>query len=201
MIPLTINTAGSNPDVSTAFVRGLHRFKNTALVAIMGLALMGIAPNALAEDKDKEKKAEEEKALSVTIKRLSLEAAQRVAQATIDECRKQGYQVSVTVVDRAGVPQVMLRDTLAPTISVSISKDKAYTATNFTAPSGGLARLKDSPLYNRDGLAMMAGAVLIEAGGTVYGAVGVSGAPGGDIDESCAKAGAAAIAEDLEMAD
>lgn len=47
----------------------------------------------------------------------------------------------------------------------------------------------------------MAGAVLIEEGGQVYGAVGVSGAPGGEIDESCAKAGAAAIAEDLEMAE
>lgn len=199
MTQLTVNTAGSHPDISTTFMRGLHRFKHTALVSLMGLALISIAPSALAKEGDK--KDDEEKPLSVTIKRLSLEAAQQVAQATIDECRKQGYQVSVTVVDRTGIPQAMLRDTLAPPISVSISKDKAYTATNFTAPSSGLARLKDSPLYNRDGLAMMAGAVLIEAGGVVYGAVGVSGAPGGEIDESCAKAGAAAIAEDLEMAD
>ena len=61
--------------------------------------------------------------------------------------------------------------------------------------------MKGSPLYYRDGLAMIAGGVLIEAGGQVYGAVGVSGAPGGEIDESCAKAGVAAIAEDLEMGD
>jgi uncharacterized protein GlcG (DUF336 family) len=141
----------------------------------------------------------EDAPLSVNVKRLSLETAQRVAQATIDECREQGYQVSVTVVDRNGIPQVMLRDTLGPPVSVGISKDKAYTSANFTAASGGLERMKDSPLYSRDGLAMMAGAVLIEAGGSVYGAVGVSGAPGGEIDESCAIAGVAAVSDDLEM--
>lgn len=139
--------------------------------------------------------------VAVGVKRLSLESAQRIAQATIDECRKQGYQVSVTVVDRNGIPQVMLRDTLGPPVSVSISQDKAYTSANFTAPSGGLERLKDSPLYNRDGLAMVAGGIVVEAGGSVYGAVGVSGAPGGDIDESCAKAGVVVVTEDLEMGD
>lgn len=169
-----------------------HTIKMMAVASIASLAMMGAVPNAMAED---------EAPMSVNVKRLSLESAQRVAQATIDECRKQGYQVSATVVDRNGIPQVMLRDTLGPPISVAISKDKAYTSTNFTAPSSGLTRLKDSPLFNRDGLAIMAGAVLIEAGGQVYGAVGVSGAPGGEIDESCAKAGAAAIAEDLEMAE
>ncbi len=163
--------------------------KNTVGIAVAGLVLASASLNAQAEDAQ----------LSVSVKRLSLESAQRVAQATIDECRKQGYQVTVTVVDRNGVPQVMLRDTLAPPVSVSISEDKAYTSANFMAASGGLDRLKGSPLYYRDGLAMIAGGVLIEAGGQVYGAVGVSGAPGGEIDESCAKAGVAAITEDLEM--
>jgi len=160
-------------------------------VALASLALAGTYMIAQAE----------EAPLSVNVKRLSLESAQRVAQATIDECRKQGYQISVTVVDRNGIPQVMLRDTLGPPVSVPISKDKAYTSANFFSPSGGLDRLKDSPLYNRDGLALMAGAVTIEAGGSVFGAVGVSGAPGGEIDESCAKAGVAAITDDLEMGD
>lgn len=163
--------------------------KSTLLLAVTGLAFTGACLNAHAEDAQ----------LSVSVKRLSLESAQRVAQATINKCRKLGYQVSATVVDRNGIPQVMLRDTLGPPVSVSISKDKAYTSANFFAPSGGLDRLKGSPLYYRDGLAIMAGGVLIEAGGQVYGAVGVSGAPGGEIDESCAKAGVAAITEDLEM--
>jgi len=165
--------------------------KNKIGIAVASLVLAVTGFNVQAEEAQ----------LAVTVKRLSLEAAQRVAQATINECRKQGYQVSVTVVDRNGIPQVLLRDTLGPPVSVSISEDKAYTSANFMAPSGGLERLKDSPLFNRDGLAMIAGGVLIEAGGQVYGAVGVSGAPGGEIDESCAKAGVAAISEDLEMGD
>jgi len=197
MTEFTVHTEESTPEASNDLIRvirnkyGFHMFKNAVLIAVAGLALVGAGLNAQAEDAP----------LSVSVNRLSLESAQRVAQATIAECRKQGYQVSVTVVDRNGIPQVMLRDTLGPPMSVSISKDKAYTSANFTAPSGGLERLKDSPLYYRDGLAMMAGGVLIEGGGQVYGAVGVSGAPGGEIDESCAKAGVVAITEDLEMGD
>lgn len=164
-------------------------FKKALVTATSLFALSFTALPTHAEDAD----------MTVSVQRLSLESATRVAQAAIEECRNQGYQVSVTVVDRNGIPQVMMRDTLAPPVSVGISKDKAYTSANFTAPSGGLNRMKGSPLYHRDGLAMTSGAVLIEAAGSVYGAVGVSGAPGGDIDESCAKAGAAAISEDLEM--
>ena len=166
-------------------------FKKAIGITLSGLVLAATGMSAQAEEAQ----------LSVSVKRLSLESAQRVAQATIAECRKQGYQVSVTVVDRNGIPQVMMRDTLGPPVSVSISQDKAYTSANFMAPSGGLDRMKGSPLYYRDGMAMIAGGVLIEAGGQVYGAVGVSGAPGGEIDESCAKAGVAAITEDLEMGD
>lgn len=165
--------------------------KQTLLASLTGLALATGSINALAD----------EAPLAVEVKRLSVESAQRVAEATIAECRKLGYQVTVTVVDRNGVPQAMLRDTLAPPVSVGISKDKAYTSANFMAASGGLDRMKGSPIYHRDGLTMSAGAVLIEAGGQQFGAVGVSGAPGGDIDEACAKAGVAAIVDDLEMSD
>ena len=164
-------------------------FKKTLSAAVAGLVLSTTALTIHAEDEP----------LSVGIKRLSLDSAMRIAQGTIEECRKQGYQVSVTVVDRNGIPQVMHRDSLAPPVSIGISKDKAYTAANFGSAAGALDRLKGSPLYNRDGLAMMEGGILVEAGGQIYGAVGVSGAPGGDIDESCAKAGIASVVEDLEM--
>lgn len=167
------------------------QLRKTLLTTVTGLALSIAGATVQADDEQ----------LTVSVKRLSLGTASRVAQATIDECRKQGYQVSVTVVDRNGIPQVMMRDTLGPPVSIGISKDKAYTAANFSAASGGLDRMKDSPLFNRDGLAMVAGAVTIEAAGSIYGAVGVSGAPGGEIDESCAKAGVAAVVEDLEMGD
>ena len=164
-------------------------FKKTLSAVVAGLVMSASALTVYAEDEP----------LSVGVKRLSLDSAMRIAQGTIEECRKQGYQVSVTVVDRNGIPQVMHRDSLAPPVSIGISKDKAYTAANFMSPAGALDRLKGSPLYNRDGLAMMQGGILVEAGGVVYGAVGVSGAPGGEIDESCAKAGIASVVEDLEM--
>lgn len=138
-------------------------------------------------------------ALAISVKRLTLEAARKIAHAAIAECRKKGYQVSVTVVDRNGIPQVMERDTVAPPVSAAISKDKAYTTANFSTNTGELTRFKSSPLYYRDGLQMSAGGLLIEAGGHLYGAVGVSGAPGGDIDESCAKAGLDSVLADLEM--
>jgi uncharacterized protein GlcG (DUF336 family) len=164
-------------------------FKKTFVMGVMGFVLAGAGLGVQAEDEP----------MTVGVKRLSLETAQRIVVATIEECRKQGYQVSATVVDRNGIPQVMHRDSLAPPVSIGISKDKAYTAANFGSPSGGLTRMKGSPLYYRDGLAMTEGGLLIEAGGQLYGAVGVSGAPGGDIDASCAKAGIAAVTEDLEM--
>lgn len=162
--------------------------KTTCLLATALIASI-ITTNAYANDGD----------LTVSVKRLTLETARKIAIAAIAECRKQGYQVSVTVVDRNGIPQVMERDTIAPPISAAVSKDKAYTSANFSTPSGEMSRFKDSPLYHRDGLQMSAGGLLIEAGGYIYGAVGVSGAPGGDIDESCAKAGLDSVLVDLEM--
>ena len=77
-------------------------FKKTIGATLLGLVIAGTGLNVKAEEAQ----------LSVSVKRLSLESAQRVAQATIAECRKQGYQISVTVVDRNGVQQVMMRDTL-----------------------------------------------------------------------------------------
>lgn len=136
--------------------------------------------------------------LSVSVPRLTMESALKVAQASLAECRKKGYQVSVSVVDRNGYPQILLRDTLGPPVSIGIARDKAYTSANFTAASGSLA---GSPLASRDGLVMGGGGLPIEAAGQLFGAVGVSGAPGGDIDEACAKAGIEAISEDLEMGD
>jgi len=75
--------------------------------------------------------AEEE--MVVNIKRLSMETTQAMAMAAVEECRKQGINVGVTVVDRNGIPQVMLRDTLAAHLTIEISKRKAYTAANFNA--------------------------------------------------------------------
>ncbi len=143
----------------------------------------------------------EDEQLTYTIKRLSGDAALKVAQAAMLECRKQGYQVTATVVDKNGIIQAVARDTLAPPVSIGISKDKAYTAVNFSADTSAMAERANTPVGSIDGVLMSAGGVNVNVGGTIYGAVGVSGAPSGETDENCAKAGIAAIAEELEMAD
>ncbi|MDE1954018.1 MAG: heme-binding protein [Betaproteobacteria bacterium] len=137
--------------------------------------------------------------LAISVKRLQLETALKAAQAAMTSCRAKGIQIGVTVVDRSGQPQVMLRDVLAPDLTVRVSELKAYTAVSFNAPTSALKAQAQSSLAHVPGLLFSAGAVPITAGGTLYGAIGVSGAPAGETDEACAKAGAAAIEPDLEM--
>lgn len=138
--------------------------------------------------------------LSVTVNRLTLDTAERIAQGAIKACRAKGLQVSVTVVDRDGIVQATLRDTLAPPVSLNISRQKAFTVAMFGIKGSAMGPQAASPLaLLGDGLAFTAGSVPIEAGGRMYGAVGVSGAPDGKIDEECAQAGVDAVLPDLEM--
>jgi len=130
-----------------------------------------------------------------------METANAVALAAVLDCRAQGVQATATVVDKNGIVQAVVRDTLAPPVSLTVSRQKAYTAANFSVATSELQRQANSALANLPGLMMGAGGVLIEAGGTIYGAVGVSGAPSGETDEACANAGVAAVIDDLEMAD
>lgn len=144
----------------------------------------------------------EEPALTVNIKRLSLETAMRIGQAAIAECRKQGVQVAVTVVDRGGHPQVVLRDVLAMDITVPISRKKAHTALAFNSATSALeSRFKGSYSVPKiDELLISAGGVPVNVGGSIMAGVGVSGAPDGKTDEACARAGVAAVQDDLELA-
>ena len=139
--------------------------------------------------------------MTVNIKRLSMESALKIAQAAIHACRKEGVQVSVTVVDRGGHAQVVLRDVLAMDLTLRISQQKAYTAMTFNAPTSSLqGRFKTyGSVAKMDGIVFSAGGVPIHAGGMILGGVGVSGAPSGTTDEKCAAAGVKAIASDLEM--
>ena len=139
--------------------------------------------------------------LTVNIKRLSLDTALRIGKAAIDQCRKEGVQITVTVVDRGGHEQVVLRDVLAMPISTPISKKKAYTAMTFNAPTSQLENLFKGAysVPKVDELMIAAGGVPINIGGNIMGGIGVSGAPSGVTDEICAQAGLAAVREDLEM--
>ncbi len=139
--------------------------------------------------------------LTVNIKRLSLDTALRIGKAAVDKCRKEGISITVTVIDRGGDVQVVLRDTLAMDVSVAISRKKAYTAMEFNSPTSAMDdRFKGN--YNVpkiDDLLISAGGIPINIAGNIMGGIGVSGAPSGLTDEACAQAGLAAVQDDLEM--
>lgn len=147
--------------------------------------------------------AQEPQPVIVPIKRLSMDTALRIAKATVDACRKEGVQVAVTVVDRGGHPQAVLRDVLAPDLTLTISRQKAYTAMSFNmATSDMVGRFKDPfSVPKVDGVVVSAGGLPIQAGGTILGGVGVSGAPSGETDEKCAQAGIDEVIMDLQMAE
>ena len=145
----------------------------------------------------------DEQPVTVNIKRISLDMAFTAAKATIDACRKEGVQIAVTIIDRGGHPQVVLRDVLAMDLTLTISRQKAYTAMSFNTATSGLSGRFTEPfsIGKVKGLVMSAGGLPINAGGSIFGGIGVSGAPSGKTDEKCAQAGLDAILDDLEMAD
>jgi uncharacterized protein GlcG (DUF336 family) len=138
--------------------------------------------------------------LTASVSRVSADVANTIAMSAMKACREKGIPVSVTVVDRNGIIQSQVRDTTAPAVSLPISKNKAYTAVMFNAKGSQLEGRANTPLQHMDvGLAFMAGSTTIAAAGKIFGAVGVSGAPDGMVDEECAIKGVEAVIDDLEM--
>jgi uncharacterized protein GlcG (DUF336 family) len=140
----------------------------------------------------------------VVYKSLSPEVALEAAQAALKQCRDNGFQVAVAVVDRFGQPQVMLRDRFAGLPAADTATSKAYTALSFRAATSDLEKSirsgqMASGLAQLPHVVMLAGGLAIEAGGTLLGGIGVSGAPGGDKDEVCAKAGLDAIRDRIDF--
>ena len=140
----------------------------------------------------------------VTYKSLSPEVALEAAQAALKRCRDNGFQVTVVVVDRFGQPQVLLRDRYAGLPAGDIATAKAYTALSFRRATSELAKMVrdgqiDANLARMPRLAMLAGGLVIETGGTLLGGIGVSGAPGGDKDEDCATAGLEAVRDRIDF--
>jgi len=152
------------------------------------LLTLTLTHNVLAED-----------AASVSVKRLTLNSATSIAQGAIDSCREKGIQVGVTVVDRNGIVQVAMRDTLASPIVLTVSEGKAKAAALFGTSTAELKERSEGPLGRLPGLVMSQGGLIIQAGGQTYGAIGVSGAPSGATDDECAIEGMKSVVEDLEM--
>jgi uncharacterized protein GlcG (DUF336 family) len=141
---------------------------------------------------------------TVTYKSLAPDAALELAKAALSSCRAHGYQVAVVVLDRFGQQLVLLRDQYAGLPAPQTANDKAYTALSFRTDSGDFAKQVQggqlsAGLIKLPHVVTLAGGLVIEAAGTLLGAVGVAGAPGGDKDEECAKAGLAAIRDKLDF--
>ena len=140
----------------------------------------------------------------VTTHALSMELADRIAHGAIDACRKMGFHTTITVIDSAGLMKAFLRDEGTGPHTISLSKAKAYTALTLAsrfATSGEFATARNStlgsPMTNIEGVVGVAGGVPIKYRGEVIGAVGSSGAVGGDKDELCSQAGIDAVADQL----
>jgi uncharacterized protein GlcG (DUF336 family) len=139
-----------------------------------------------------------------SIKLLTPESALKAAQGALKKCRDGGFQVSVAVVDRMGVVQVLLRDRYAGAHTPRTARAKAYTAVSFRTNTTELAEATQagrpqSGVRGLPGVAALGGGLMIEAGGALLGAIGVSGAPGAKDDDACAAAGIAAIRDDIEF--
>jgi uncharacterized protein GlcG (DUF336 family) len=161
------------------------------LITVSALVLASLAPAGAQE-------------ALVTIKVLNPDVAMELARAALDDCRKRGYQVAVAVVDRFGVTQVMLRDRFAGPHTPATAAGKAWTAVSFRTNTTDLvaASKEGTPqagVRNLPGAVLLGGGVMVEAGGSIVGGVGVSGAPGGEADDACAKAGIEAVRDKLEF--
>ncbi|MGA7982222.1 MAG: heme-binding protein [Chromatiaceae bacterium] len=138
----------------------------------------------------------------VNVKQMSVDLAEELVRAAVTACRAQGWQVTAVAVDRTAVPQAMLRDTLASRFTIQIAVEKAnavvlsgVASSEFRHNRGDIRPEMDQV----DGILVLDGAVPVRAAGSLVGAIGVSGAPGGDKDEMCALAAIKSVQDRLDF--
>jgi uncharacterized protein GlcG (DUF336 family) len=163
----------------------------TKIVALCAAALaatsvVGAAPPAMAQD-------------VLTAHRLSAPLAAEAVAEAVASCAKQGYKVTAAIVDDDGVVQAMLRGDGASMTTPKAARDKAYTvlmlggARNEDTSSAIVQRIGNTPsaggLAKLPHILLLPGALRIKIGNEAIAAIGVGGAPGGDLDEACANAG------------
>ena len=141
---------------------------------------------------------------SLTVQTIGMELARDIANESVKACRKKGYQVSAVVVDRNGILQAALRDDLASRFTLQIAEEKANSVILSGINSGAFRQSRGDirpELNHMDDLIIMQGALPIEIAGSRIGAIGVSGAPGGEKDELCAQQALEVLSERIEFAD
>jgi uncharacterized protein GlcG (DUF336 family) len=164
-------------------------------IIVISLACAGIAVAAPAVAQQK---------LTTTFTTLTTAAALAAAQAALARCDKDGYTAAVAVVDRGGQPLALLRNNLAGAHTSQTAINKASSAVSFRADTTELAAATQSGrpgsgIRNLPNVVAVGGGMPIRAKGSIVGGIGVSGAPGPDNDDACAKAGIAAISDALEL--
>lgn len=140
----------------------------------------------------------------ITQRTVGMELARDLAQAAVEACRADGWQVTAVVVNRAGDVQAVLRDSLASRYTIQIAQEKAEAVILSGATSADFRRNRQDirmEMNHVRGILMLEGGMPIRAGGALIGALGVSGAPGGEKDERCALAALEQLRERLEFAD
>lgn len=148
-------------------------------IACLLLAALGLAAPARAQD-------------VLTTHRLSAALAGEAVAAAVDACKKEGYAETAVIVDADGVPQAVLRGDGAGIHTLDSANDKAYTAVTFKRDTGDLLKLAEAlgPLTAKlPHLLLFRGGLVIKLGNEVIGGIGAAGAPGGQLDEACARAG------------
>ncbi len=140
----------------------------------------------------------------ITQRTVGMELARDLAQAAVEACRVDGWQVTAVVVNRAGDIQALLRDSLASRYTMQIAQEKAEAVILSGAASADFRRNRPDirmEMNHVRGILMLEGGVPIRSGGALIGALGVSGAPGGDKDERCALVALDKLQERLEFAE
>ncbi|HSW18276.1 MAG TPA: heme-binding protein [Ramlibacter sp.] len=163
----------------------MHRFAFAALVTFAALAG---AANAQAVR---------------TERNVSLELANQIAAATVAACTTGGYNVTATVVDRAGTVRAVHRADNAGPHTLEASRLKAYTSASAKANTLAIMEAAQknpaaANLVNIPGYLLLGGGVPVRVGNEVIGAVGVGGAPAGQLDEQCAVAGLDKVKDQLK---
>ncbi len=162
--------------------------RRVRLVVLASLSILAVSP-ALAQAPQVEKN-------------VSMAMALAIIQGTIEQCTKDGYKVSVVIVDKAGNVAASVRGDGTNPHTMEFGRLKAYTSRTRGQTSLEFMKLTSDPanayLKQIPNTVAVGGGVPIKAGNEVIGAVGVSGAPGGEKDEVCANAGIAKVADALK---
>ena len=140
----------------------------------------------------------------IKVRIMSSDLAAKIAQGAVHACRDKGYQASAVVLDRAGNMIAAQRDTLASRYTLEIAERKAGLVVMSGSDSGEMRKSRGDirpELNQMRGIIVMDGGVQIRVAGSLVGAVGVSGAPGGDIDAECARSGIDKVRDVLDFAD